>query len=115
MTFRLGDNPPCEAAAGAFVHIPAGSPHAFRIDSATARFLGHTTARHEAFGRAAVGRTPERVVPAPGPPDMGQVVAAARQYGVEILGPPPGGGHRAATPLVASAADAPVSAAPWVC
>lgn len=93
MTFWLGDNPPFKATAGAFVHIPAGVQHAFQIDSETARFLDHTTARHEAFMRASGESARERTVPAPGPPDMDKVMAAARQYGVEILGPPPGEGH----------------------
>jgi quercetin dioxygenase-like cupin family protein len=93
LTFWLGDNPPFRAAAGAFVHIPAGVPHAFRIESATARQLNFTTPRHEAFMRAAGEPARQRVPPPPGAPDMDAVMAAARRYGVEILGPPPGGGH----------------------
>ena len=81
MTFWLGDEPPFRAAAGAFVHIPAGVPHAFRVESATARYLDLTTAQHERFMRAV------------GEPDMDKVMEAARQYGVDILGPPPDSGH----------------------
>ena len=40
------------AAAGAFVHIPAGAVHGFRIDSASARYLILTTPRHADFYRA---------------------------------------------------------------
>jgi quercetin dioxygenase-like cupin family protein len=93
LTFYLADNPPFRAAAGAFVHIPAGVPHAFRVDSETARYLDLTTAQHERFMRAAGEPARERVPPPPGPPDMDTVMAAARQHGVDILGPPPGAGH----------------------
>lgn len=93
LTFWLGDNPPFRAAAGAFVHIPAGVSHAFRIESASARYLDLTTPQHEAFMRAAGEPAREPVPPPPGPPDMDAVMAAARRYGVDILGPPPGGGH----------------------
>lgn len=93
MIFYLADCPPFTAAAGAFVHIPAGVPHAFRVDSATARYLDLTTAQHERFMRAAGEPASARVPPPPGPPDMGKVMAAAQQHGVGILGPPPGAGH----------------------
>ncbi|CAA9587503.1 MAG: hypothetical protein AVDCRST_MAG88-4195 [uncultured Thermomicrobiales bacterium] len=90
LTFFLADNPPFRAAAGAFVHIPKGVAHAFRVDSETARYLDLTTAQHERFMRAAGEPAQARVMPPPGPPDMEKVMAAAQQYGVEILGPPPG-------------------------
>jgi uncharacterized protein YjlB len=57
---------PIPASAGSFVHAPAGVAHAFQVDSGTARILN-----------------------AP-PPDMERIMAAAQEYGVEILGPPPG-------------------------
>lgn len=74
---------------GATVHVPAGTEHAFRVDSETARILVLTTAQHEAFFRAAGEPAAERSLPPAGPPDMDKLAAAAERYGVEILGPPP--------------------------
>jgi quercetin dioxygenase-like cupin family protein len=90
LTFYLGDELPIPASAGAFVHVPRGTPHAFQVDSKTARFLTLTTRQHEHFFRAAAEPAQGRVLPLEGPPDMEKVGAAAKQYGVEILGPPPG-------------------------
>ncbi len=90
LTFYLEDGQPIPATAGSFVHLPAGTPHAFQVDSETARVLNLTTPQHESFMRAAGEPARERVLPPEGPPDMEKVGAAARRYGVEILGPPPG-------------------------
>jgi len=90
LTFYLGDGKPIPASAGSFVHLPAGTPHAFQVDSETARVLNLTTPQHESFMRAAGEPARERALPPEGPPDMDKVGAAAQQYGVEILGPPPG-------------------------
>jgi hypothetical protein len=59
------------------------------VDSETARILTVTSARHECFFRAAGDEAQRRTLPAEGPPDMERVMAAAQEYGVEILGPPP--------------------------
>lgn len=90
LTFYLEDGQPIPASAGSFVHIPKGTPHAFQVDSETARFLDLTTPQHEHFMRAAGEPAQRRVLPPAGPPDMEKVDAAAQEYGVEILGPPPG-------------------------
>ncbi|HET7480594.1 MAG TPA: quercetin 2,3-dioxygenase [Rubrobacteraceae bacterium] len=90
LTFYIEDGQPIPAPAGSFVHIPAGTPHAFQVDSKTARFLDLTTPQHESFMRAAGEPAQERVLPPPGPPDMERVGAAAQKYGVDIVGPPPG-------------------------
>ncbi len=90
LTFYLEDGQPIPASAGSFVHVPAGAPHAFQVDSETARVLDFTTPQHESFMRAAGEPAQERVLPPEGPPDMEKVGAAAKEYGVEILGPPPG-------------------------
>lgn len=90
LTFYLQDGQPIPATAGSFVHIPKGTPHAFQVDSETARFLDLTTPQHEHFMRAAGEPAQGRVLPPEGPPDMEKVGAAAQEYGVEILGPPPG-------------------------
>ena len=93
LTFYLEDGEPIPASAGSFVHIPKGTPHAFRVDSETARFLDLTTPQHVHFMRAAGEPAQGRELPPAGPPDAETVVkvnAIAQQYGVEILGPPPG-------------------------
>ncbi len=93
LTFYLEDGEPIPASAGSFVHIPKGTPHAFQVDSETARFLDLTTPQHEHFMRAAGEPAQGRELPPAGPPDtetVEKVNATAQQYGVEILGPPPG-------------------------
>ncbi len=90
LTFYLEDGEPIPASAGSFVHIPKGVAHAFRVDSRTARILNLSTPQHEHFYRAAGEPARGRFLPPEGPPDMDKVGSAARQYGVEILGPPPG-------------------------
>ena len=90
LTFYLEDGLPLAASAGSFVHLPAGTAHAFQIDSETARVLNITSPRHERFFRAAGEPAQARTLPPQAPPDMDKLMAAAKEYGVEILGPPPG-------------------------
>ena len=85
------DGQPIAASAGSFVHIPKGYfPHAFQVDSETARFHVLTTPAHEQFFRAASEPAQSRTIPPQEPPDLEKVRAAAAEHGVEILGPPPG-------------------------
>jgi quercetin dioxygenase-like cupin family protein len=91
LTFYLEDGPPIPASAGSFVHIPKGYfPHAFQVDTEIARFLVRTTPEHEHFFRASSEPAQSRTIPPQEPLDMEKVRAAAAEYGVEILGPPPG-------------------------
>jgi len=90
LTFYLEDGQPLSASAGSFVHVPAGTAHAYQVDSETARLLNITTPRHERFFRAAGEPAQARTLPPQAPPDMDKVMAAASEHGVEILGPPPG-------------------------
>ncbi len=91
MTFYFEDGQPIPASAGSFVHIPKGHvPHAFQVDSETARFLVLTRPPHEGFIRAAAEPAQARTLPPEAPLDMERVMAAANAYGMEILGPPPG-------------------------
>jgi quercetin dioxygenase-like cupin family protein len=92
LRFFLGDAPPVAGGPGTTVHVPAGAPHAFAVASEAARWLDLTTPNHEAFFRAAGEPASERVLPPDAPPDMAKVGDAAARFGVEILGPPPGGG-----------------------
>ncbi len=90
VTFYLEDGQPLAASAGAFVYVPKGVAHAYRVDSETARLLNITTPQHESFFRAAGEPAQARTLPPQAPPDMDKVMAAANEHGVEILGPPPG-------------------------
>ena len=91
LTVYLEDSDhPTPVSAGAFVHIPGGVVHAFRVESETARWLDLTTPQHERFMRAAGEPARERVLPPEGLIDMEKVGAAQQQHGIEILGPPPG-------------------------
>ena len=90
LTFYLDDGQPMPASAGSFVYVPAGAAHAYQVDSETARILTATTAQHERFFRATGETAQTRTIPPQTPPDMEKVMAAAQEYGVEILGPPPG-------------------------
>jgi quercetin dioxygenase-like cupin family protein len=91
MTFYLEDDQPIPASAGSFVHVPGGAAHAFRVDSETARYLIITTPQHERFYRAAFGDPARsRDLPPEGELDWERINAAAQEYKVEALGPPPG-------------------------
>lgn len=90
LTFYLEDGEPVSASAGSFVHVPGGSVHAFQVDSETARYLIITTHQHELFYRAISEPTRTRSIPPAAPLDMEKIGPAAQEYGVEILGPPPG-------------------------
>ena len=91
MTFYLEDGQPIQASAGSFVHTPKGYvPHAFRVDSETARFLVLTGPAHERFIRAAAEPAQARTLPPEAPVDMEKVLTAARANGIEVVGPPPG-------------------------
>jgi quercetin dioxygenase-like cupin family protein len=91
MTFYLEDGQPIPASAGSFFHIPKRYvPHAFHVDSETARFLVLTRPAHERFIRAAAEPAQSQSLPPPAPLDMEKVGTAAAKYGIEILGPPPG-------------------------
>jgi quercetin dioxygenase-like cupin family protein len=90
MTFYFEDGHPIPASTGSFVHIPKGYvPHAFRVESKTARFLVLTRPPHERFIRAAAEPARTRPLPPVSAPDMERVFAAAREAGMEFVGPAP--------------------------
>lgn len=83
ISFYLGDAPGARARAGAFVHIPPGTVHGFRIESETARYLILTTPQHGEFYRAITLPTPHALV------DGAVIEQACEQYGIEFVGPLP--------------------------
>ena len=79
------------APAGAFVYGPRDIPHTFTVTSHQARFLLVTEpAGFEGFMRALSAPAEDRVLPPDTiqPPDPAVMMAAAAEYGIEILGPP---------------------------
>jgi quercetin dioxygenase-like cupin family protein len=78
------------AQAGATVAIRRGVPHAFLIVSPTARFLVmNTPGTQERFFRAGGEPASSRDLSAAPPPDRERTMAAAEEFGVKFLGPPP--------------------------
>lgn len=78
------------ARAGATVAIRQGVPHAFMIVSETARFLVmNTPGTQERFFRAGGEPALHRDFAAAPPPDLERTMAAAREFGVRFLAPPP--------------------------
>ena len=90
LTFWVGGEV-VEARAGSFIYGPRDIPHTFVVSSPQARFLLVTEpAGFENFMRA-MGQpasTPTIPPPAEPPSDLAPLVAAAAEYGIEILGPP---------------------------
>ena len=91
ITLLIGDEIRA-ARRGDFVMVPRDTPHAFRVDSDTARFLnGYTPASMEALVIERAARATERVLPPKGmgpPPVMGSVLPG--RYGLDALpGPDP--------------------------
>jgi quercetin dioxygenase-like cupin family protein len=84
------DGEDLSATAGHTVSIRRGVRHAFLVVSETARFLVmNAPGTQDSFFRA--GGVPARsrdFADAP-PPDLERTRAAAREYGVELVGPPP--------------------------
>jgi quercetin dioxygenase-like cupin family protein len=83
-------------AAGGFVSIPPGVPHAYLVTSDLARTLvliTPGTGAMERFFREAGEPATHRELPPAGPLDIERIALAAERTGaVEILGPPPFGG-----------------------
>lgn len=77
---------------GTFVYIPRNVPHSFRVQSEQARWLGvGTPAGFDQwfFETGVPAQSLELPPPAPSAPDIAALVASLRDYGTEVLGPPP--------------------------
>lgn len=84
--FHLGVQPAIRAGAHAFLHVPAGVVHGFRIASETARYLILTTARHGEFYRAISAPADAGGRPPAGEVDWDRVMATAQAFGIEVVG-----------------------------
>ncbi|MCB0162632.1 MAG: cupin domain-containing protein [Anaerolineae bacterium] len=83
ISFYLDGQAGRRAGAGAFVHIPGGTIHGFRIESVMARYLILTTPRHGEFYRAITSPLPHAVI------DDTVIGQACQAYGIEFVGPLP--------------------------
>lgn len=89
ITFHIAGQPGVRVGKGAFVHVPGGTVHGFRIESRTARYLILTTPRHGDFYRAIT--LPSRAGQlAPLEGVSGSTIEhACAEFGVEFVGPLP--------------------------
>lgn len=83
VSFFLNGEPGVLAKAGAFVHIPKGTVHGFRIESETVRYLILTTPQHAEFYRAITLPTHEATV------DDSVIGKACGEFNVDFIGPLP--------------------------
>jgi quercetin dioxygenase-like cupin family protein len=73
-----------EAGAGSAAVLPAGRPHGFVVTSEAARYLTvHHGPTFEEFTAAAASD-------GDGIPDPSRLTEIAAEYGIDIIGPPPG-------------------------
>jgi hypothetical protein len=75
--------------AGSAVYLPPDQPHAFGIHTPHARIITVTAPSGFADFVRAAGISVDGDVPATWDFDLGAVMAAAPQHGIEIVGPPP--------------------------
>ena len=90
LTFFLEGSEPISATAGSVLHIPAGVPHAFQVDSEVARWLDLTTPEQERFFRVVGEPAQARELPPVEPPPMDKIMSVIDEFHITILGPPPG-------------------------
>lgn len=94
LRFFLGDDV-IEGPAGMVAYLAAEKPHTFQVVSETASILNVTASRTRAprFDEmvSALGvPTDPNALPGPEPIDPGHVAEVCAQFGITILGPPPG-------------------------
>ena len=77
--------------SGAFVFLPRGLPHGFRVLGASPAnvLLMVNPGGFEQFVNDVGEPTSSTILPDPTEPDMPKLIAAAAKYGIEILGPLP--------------------------
>lgn len=80
---------PHDLEAGSAVYLPAGQEHAFAVTSARARIITVTTPGTFGHFVATAGIAADGDVPTHWEFDVGRIMAAAADNGIEITGPPP--------------------------
>jgi quercetin dioxygenase-like cupin family protein len=86
VTFYIEQEPGLTVGAGAFLHVPAGTIHGFRIASDSARYLILTTPRHGDFYRAISIPAGIDGQPATFEVDWDNILAISEQFGIELIG-----------------------------
>lgn len=94
MVFRAGDLE-VVAGEGATAFLPHGMSHTFQVASTTARFVTvagrkNGSPRFDEMVAELGQQTTEPTLPEPGYIDATRVADVCREFGIEILGPPPG-------------------------
>ena len=89
LTFFIGDQPGVRATAGSFAHVPGGTVHGFRVESEEARYLILTTPHHGEFYRAITLASGPGGEPSAESVEGEQIEQAAKDYGIEFIGPLP--------------------------
>jgi mannose-6-phosphate isomerase-like protein (cupin superfamily) len=82
-----------DAGPGAFAYIPMGTPHTFQVLTDSARWFGAGTPANLDQWFFETGDPAKSLTlppPSSSPPDIEAIVRSLRDYGTEILGPPPG-------------------------
>ena len=75
--------------AGGFQWLPRDVAHTFRVETDEAHFLEFTTpAGAERFHIDASDPAPIGELPPQTTPDIGRLLASARKFGIDIIGPP---------------------------
>ena len=90
-TFVIG-NDALDASPGTWIFVPRNTPHAWRCDSAEGRVFSLTVpGGFEGFYRQVGDAVTDRAqLPARREPDVEALSTVAAQYGIAIIGPPPG-------------------------
>jgi quercetin dioxygenase-like cupin family protein len=91
--FEAGDTETI-ATTGATTFLPHGLPHTFQVVSETARFVTVTGSvsgapRFDLMVSRLGDPTAHLILPEPGYIDASRVADVCREFGIEILGPPP--------------------------
>ena len=89
ISISIGGGPAIPAPKGSFAHVPGGTVHGFRVESARARYLILTTAQHGNFYRT-ISDASKADGSAPGTSVTGsRIEAACKKFGVDFVGPFP--------------------------
>src|SRR5688500_11828747 len=72
---------------GAYVHIPKGVAHGFRVDEALKMLVLSDPAGFVEFVVEAGMKAERRELPPAGPPDIPKLERAAQKYHIDLLGP----------------------------
>jgi quercetin dioxygenase-like cupin family protein len=87
VSFRCGEEQrACQP--GAFVYLPRGVPHAFKVESSQARLLGLVVPGGLERFYEAVGEPATKLKLPDAPPDVARWLELSHGYGIEVVGPP---------------------------